>query len=175
MFIIILYCPYFCVYKSILTPTNQKYKIKDKYKIYKQKNIKVEEVLPIIKKFWKEKDTLIDEFCKINPYKFSDEEIDIIKEFKKGFRDIFIVIKFDPEYTMLTNNEKAFMIKGLNGNIDTIIPHESLPIIVITSLLPYKGKIVYDGIMASSSIEFDIETKKAMENDSTKLMKYYHL
>ena len=166
---------FFKLYFALLDYTNQKYKIKDKFKIYKQKDMKVEEVLPIINKFWKDKDSLIDEFCKINPYKFNDEEIDIIKEFKKGFRDIFIIVKFDPEYTMLTNSEKAFMVKGLNENIDNIIPYESLPMLAITSLLPYKGKIVYDGIIASSSIEFDIEIKKAMENDATKLMKYYHL
>ena len=60
-------------------------------------------------------------------------------------------------------DDKIYMIKGLNDNLDNIIPYENLPQIIITSIIPYKGYLVYDGIIQIVEEQYD------------KLMKYYHL
>ena len=53
-----------------------------------------------------------------NPYKFNKEELNVTSEFKKGFRDLVIIAKYEKEYTAVMNRNKTYMIKGLNDNID---------------------------------------------------------
>ena len=67
------------------------------------------------------------------------------------------------------------MVKGLHANIDEIIPNEKLPYIVKTSLIPFKGFIVYDGLFNSPSINMGINLKKSVAQDLSNFIKYYHL
>ena len=70
---------------------------------------------------------------------------------------------------------KIYMIKGLNDNLDNIIPYENLPQIIITSIISYKGYLVYDGIIQSYPISFGPGINQIVEEQYDKLMKYYHL
>ena len=67
------------------------------------------------------------------------------------------------------------MVKGLNDNIDNVIPNDELPYVVNTSLIPFKGFIVYDGLLASMPIQFGSDFGEMVDNEYHQLMKYYHL
>lgn len=166
---------YYKIYFGLLDYTNKKYNIKPKTKIYKSRRLDPRTILEVINRYWKEKDKLTDEFCDKNPYNFNEEEIKISKEFKKGIRGVFIIVEYDKEYTAVANKDKTYMIKGINTNIDRIIPYEELPYPVITTILPFKGDLIYDSILIPFDVEIGIDMKKAIREEYKKSMKYYHL
>lgn len=166
---------FYDLYFGLLDYTNQKYNIKPNYKIYKRKGINPNDIIEIVLKFWENKETIVDEFCKENPFRFNKEERNLVKEFKKGIRETFTLANYEEEYTALMTDNKIYMIKGLNDNLDNIIPYENLPQIIITSIIPYKGYLVYDGIIQSYPISFGPGINQIVEEQYDKLMKYYHL
>ena len=166
---------FYKIYFALLEFTNQKYKINNKVKIYNHNGINPFEIVDIVDKFWKNKDTIISEFCLDNHYKFSKEELDITSEFKKGIRDVFIISKYEREYTAFMEKSKIYMVKGLKDNIDNIIPYNELPYVTVTSIIPFKGNLVYDGMLQGINVKMGCEFDEMVENEYNSMMKYYHL
>ena len=129
----------------------------------------------IIEKLWENKDTIIDKFTKDNPYKFNQDEIKLVLEFKKGIRTNFIIDRFEEEYTPLMTNDKTYMVKGLYDNIDQVISYSKLPTFVTTAIIPFKENLIYDGLIQTVNISFGPEFSNLSDKQYNKLMKYYHL
>lgn len=166
---------FYKIYFGLLEFTNKKYAIRKNFKIYNSISIEPYKLKDIIDKFWENKDRIIFEFCKANPYKFNKEELKLASEFKKGFRTIVIIAKFEEEYTAFMTENKIYMVKGLNVNIDTIIPYKELPYPTITSIIPFKNVLVYDSLLIELSIQFGNGLYKVVESEYSKLPKYYHI
>lgn len=166
---------FYKIYFALLEFTNNKYKINTKLKIYKQLGINPYELKDIIDKFWENKDAIVVEFCMTNPYKFNKEELSIVSELKKGFRDLVIIAKYEKEYTAVMNKDKTYMIKGLNDNIDNIIYYQDLPQPVMTSIIPFKNVLVYDGLLMELGMKMGSGFEKVIDEEYSKSMKYYHL
>lgn len=166
---------FYKIYFALLEFTNNKYKVKPNLKIYNQKYIDPADIIDIIVKFWQEKDIIIQEFIKNNLYKFNSEELKITGEFKNGIYTMYIIVKFENEYTAFMLEDKAYMVKGINDNLDNIISYKDLPVVTTTAIIPFKGYLVYDGILQNYSINMGPNFSKMIERDYNKLMKYYHL
>lgn len=166
---------FYKIYFGLLEFTNDKYKIKNNMKIYNKLGINPYELKDIIEKFWGNKNVIVQEFCIANPYKFNKEELNIASEFKKGFRDLVIIARYEKEYTAVVTKDKTYMIKGLNDNIDNIISYQNLPQPVITSIIPFKGVLVYDGLLMEFGIQMDNNFDKIIEEEYSKSIKYYHI
>lgn len=166
---------FYKLYFRLLQYTNNKYKIKPKYNIIKQKKINPSDLTDIVNKFWKHKDNLVDEFCKNNPYLLNKEELDIVYEFKKGIRDNFIIVTFTKEYTAIMNMNKVYMIKGVTSNIDETVSYKSLPTFAETTILPFKDYLIYDGLFFSYPIDFGVGFRDTVYKEYSKAIKYYHL
>lgn len=86
-----------------------------------------------------------DEFIKENPYNFNEEEINVTKDFKKHVKSNFLmIVGFDKDYTkILAEDGKLYMVKGLRSNIDKVVSRELIPILISTTLIMFRGTIVY--------------------------------
>ena len=166
---------FYKIYFGLLDYTNQKYHIKEHFKIYRKKHINPYDLQNIIDKFWKNKKSIVTDFYTENPYHFNEEELDITHEFQKGFRDLVIIAKFEKEYTAVMTQNKVYMIKGVNANIDEIISYQDLPEPVMTSIIPFKNYLIYDGLLNSFPVKMGDGFTKAVAEDYEKSMKYYHL
>lgn len=166
---------FYKIYFGLLDFTNNKYKINTKLKIYNKLGLNPYELKDIVEKFWENKDAIVLEFCMANPYKFNKEELSITSEFKKGFRDLVIIAKYEKEYTAVMNRNKTYMIKGLNDNIDNIISYQNLPQTVMTSIIPFKNVLIYDGLLMELGIKMGTNFEKVIEKEYSKSIKYYHL
>ena len=164
---------FYKIYFGLLEFTNKKYKINEHLKIYNNNGIDPSEIVGIIDKYWENKEAVTLEFCLANPYKFSKEELSITAEFKKGIRDMFIVSKFELEYTAFMSDDKIYMVKGVKGNLDNVIPR--LPYVVVTSIIPFKENLVYDGILSGLDIKMFDGLSKLIEKEYNVMLKYYHL
>ena len=166
---------FYKIYFALLEFTNNKYIINPYIKIYNRNGINPYEIRDIVDMFWKNKDILTLEFCLANPYKFNKEELQLAAEFKKGFRDMFIVVKYEEEYTAIMNKDKVYMIKGINDNIDNVISYKDLPYPTYTSLIPFKNVLIYDGMFLGLDVNMGISFDKIIEEEYKNCMKYYHL
>ncbi len=166
---------FYKIYFALLEFTNKKYNMKNKIKIYNQNGINPYEINDIVDKYWENKDEITLEFCLANPYKFNNEELKIASEFKNGIRTMFFISRYELEYTAFMEKDKIYMVKGLNDNIDNIIPYKELPYITITSIIPFKGNLVYDGMLVGINVKIGNEFEKTIEKEYDSMMKYYHL
>ncbi|MGB9729898.1 MAG: hypothetical protein ACP5OK_07905 [Thermoprotei archaeon] len=93
---------------------------------------------------------LFDKFIKLNPPNFNEEELNIIRSWKKHHvHGKFILIKNTKDGAIFfeEKNNKAYLVKAITSSFNEILPFGP-PIIVETVLLPFKGKIIYDGLLS---------------------------
>ena len=166
---------FYKLYFALLEYTNNKYHLSNIKKIYKQNNLDPMDLYPINDYLWQYID-IIDNFIKDNSYKFNKEELTIIEGFKNSITDNFIIAGYDEEYTKLLNGEgKLYMIKGINCNIEEIIPSSELPIIINTTLLMFKDTIIFNSFFGTNNLKFGNDIKEFVIKEMKNVIKYYHL
>lgn len=167
---------FYDLFFAVLEYTNDNYKINQNItKIYKQKFLNPKALTKIIDFFCLDADKIINDFTKENKYNFNKEQLKIINEWKSVKRGSFIITKYEEDYAEFYDDEKIYMVKGVRCNIDQIIPYDNIPCIVETALLPFKGKIIYDGILEKTNISIGSGIIKHLNESSKNKIKYYHL
>ncbi|MEN6379846.1 MAG: hypothetical protein ABFD15_09755 [Methanofastidiosum sp.] len=119
--------------------------------------------------------SIIDEYINDNPYNLKDEELRIIRQWKNGICSNFFITKFEKEYTHMYDNEsgKSYGILSLNDPICQFIKYT--PSYVRTFLLPFKGRIVYDGLLNTNNVIFTGSTSKSIMSMYKKSIAKYGL
>ncbi len=167
---------FYNLYFSLLEYVNNKFRVNTSVKkIYKQEQLDPNQLMPIIEYLFKDKEKIIDAYLKDNPHNFDSEDLEKVSKFKQGIRGMFTIAKYEEDYTALLSSDRVYMIKGLNSNIDEVIPYHDIPCIVTTSLFPYDGVIVYDGLLSTYPISMGTSFAKMVEKEYNEDMKYYHL
>lgn len=168
---------FYKLYFALLEYVNKKHNIEPELKkIYKQEQLEPRQLIPINKYLWEHKEEL-DNFINENPYNFNEEELNNIKEFKSTIKSAhFIVTGFQREYTeILSEDGKLYMIKGIRSDLDEILNPNDLPLVISTTLLMFKNKIIYNGLIEETTIKFGNDIKQVILNEYDNAMKYYHL
>ena len=89
---------------------------------------------------------LIDQFIQTNPEKLEADALSIIATWKNFIRGDFFIERLLKKYSVfIDDKENVYAVLGLTDGLDTSIDKRDLPLRVQTILLPFKGKIVYDG------------------------------
>ena len=166
---------FYKLFFGILEFTNRKYHIVPGLKIYKTKKIDPRILVNVIDEFWNKKESILIEFAFANPFNFSDEEMKIVRDFRKGFKDLFIVVKYEEDYTMFLSKYSLFMVKGITCNIDEIIPNKELPVPIITAILPFKGQIVFDSVLTAQPIKIGATMRENIIEETNNNKKIYKL
>jgi hypothetical protein len=110
---------------------------------------------------------LIDQFIAENPFGFGSEESEVVRSWKHAVVGSFYIFRHLKHYTVFLSSEKvpkAFGVLALADPFgDLIGPH--LPRLIQTVLLPFQGKIVYDGLLSGYNLTFGGGIKR-MLNDT---------
>lgn len=169
---------YYKLYFALLEYTNNKYKIReDIKKIYKQEGLDANKLKDIDEVLWEKKEIIINQFIEENLYHFNKDELNDIKGFKRSIRsDQFVIVGFEKEYTKILSLKegKIYMVKGIRGDIQKIVRGD-LPIIITTTLLMFKDKIIYNGFFSEINLRFGNELKKEIIKEMKSAMTYYHI
>ena len=88
---------------------------------------------------------------------------------------MFIICRFELEHTAFMELDRIYMVKGIYDNIDTLVSYEVLPKAVITSIIPFKNTLIYDGILSGLPLDLGVNFEKELEKKYNLIMKYYHL
>jgi hypothetical protein len=115
---------------------------------------------------------LIDEFVQLNPFGFDTEELEIVQSWKCALVGSFYVFRYLKRYTVFLSGAeepRAFGVLALADPMEAVIGPD-LPVLAQTVLLPFKDRIVYDGLFATYPILFGGGIKR-MLNDTYKRAK----
>lgn len=98
----------------------------------------------------------IDEFINSeSSQELDSNEIKIISSWKHFEKGRFFIYKHLKKHSIFLNdadNGKAFAVTGISTPLEDMFPHT--PILVEAVLIPFKDRIIYDGLMRKYSIHF---------------------
>lgn len=95
--------------------------------------------------------TVAKSFIEVNPFYLDSEEIAIIQQWEKHIKGDFLLERFLKSYSVFIaqDSDNVYGVLGLHEPLSEIIDKRTLPVCVEAILLPFKGKIIYDGILKS--------------------------
>ncbi len=99
---------------------------------------------------------IVEDFIQKNPRGFSAQELEIVKGWGQAMMDQFIVYKHLKNYSLflLEKNKQLFAVLGLKDPLLEILPKQSLPTMIQTVIIPFRDKIVYDGLLSIYNVSF---------------------
>lgn len=97
---------------------------------------------------------LIDSFIKENPQKFSDDKLSIIAKWKHFVAGEFYIERLLKKYAIFISNDRVYAVLALYDAFDEMYHRSRLPVLVKAVLLPFKGKIIYDGLLQGYNVFF---------------------
>ena len=142
---------------------NQKLKIHTHIKnIDEYVDCTTEEKFEVRKALYADK-KLIDSFVKENPQNFSEENLSIVSNWKNLIEGEFHIERYLKSYAVLIEENDVYAVLGLYQGFDELVHRSRLPLYVRTVLLPFKGKIVYDGLFQPYNVFFGGGIKRRLK------------
>lgn len=112
---------------------------------------------------------LIDAFTSENPADLPEDELDIVRSWQHLVAGKFYAFRELKKHTVFlssTDPVTAYGVLALSQPFEELIgPY--LPVMTQTVLLPFKGKIVYDGLISRFSISFGSGIKRMLSESFT--------
>ena len=100
---------------------------------------------------------LIDEFVRDNPANLKADDLEIVGSWIHALPGKFYIFRYLKKHTIFLASggspNKAYGVLGLADPLEEVIG-PSLPRLVTTVLLPFQGKIIYDGLVSGYNITF---------------------
>ncbi len=106
---------------------------------------------------------LIDSFIRENPQNLSKENLSIVSNWKNFIGGDFHIERFLKRYTVFIKGSDVYGVLGLNQEFEELIHRSRLPLYVQTVILPFKGKIVYDGLFQAYNFYFGGGIKRELK------------
>ena len=92
-----------------------------------------------------------------NPRGFTADELAVIASWRGFILGDFYIVRFLKRYAVFLNTgspPRAYGVLGLHGSIEELVGFLRPPIYVKAVLLPFQGRIVYDGVLEPAQIFF---------------------
>jgi len=118
---------------------------------YARLNLKAK--TPVREALWDHPE-LIDAYTQANPNGLPAEEVAIISQWKHFVKGSFFVFRYLKDYAVFIGDTQIYAVKALFDPFDEVIPNYALPVQIDTVLLPFKRRIIYDGMVHIYSIAF---------------------
>ncbi len=108
--------------------------------------------------------TLIEQYVQENPDRLSEDKLAIVGQWKKFILREFYIERHLKSYSIfIDGDDNVYGVIGLYESLGDIIHKSYLPAYVKTILLPFKGHVIYDGLIQSSSIFFGSGIKSELK------------
>jgi hypothetical protein len=98
---------------------------------------------------------LIDTFIQANPDHLSADQLAMVAEWKRFVADDFYIERLLKKYAVFIGSDnKVYAVLGLYDAFEDMFHPRQLPRYVKAVLLPFQGKIVYDGLLQGYNVFF---------------------
>ena len=118
---------------------------------------------------------LIQQFVEENPHQLAEEELAIVESWRHQVTGRFYLIRTLKNYSVFLSAKDphiAYGVLALSQPFEEML-RQDLPVMIETVLLPFRNKIVYDGILAPYSVSFGPGLRRSL-NESYKDAKERH-
>ena len=108
---------------------------------------------------------LIDTFIAANPASLSAEDLEIVSSWRHLVSGRFIALRQLKKYMVLLAcdaKSTAYGVTGLVDPLELVIPMP-LPAMIETVLLPFRDKIIYDGVVSAFNVTFGPGSRRGFE------------
>ena len=115
---------------------------------------------------------LLDEFVAANPDNLPQGHLEIARTWRHFRAGTFYILRYLKKYTIFLDSgdpPRAYGVLGLHIDFDEILPMRP-PIMVEAVLLPFRDRIVFDGILKPYNIYFGGGIKRSL-NEAYRLAK----
>lgn len=126
-----------------------------------------EEKFAVRNALW-ENPELIDAYVGENPDGLSPEELSIVSKWKGFVRGKFYIFRYLKNHAIFMGESKVYGVLGLYESFDDVFHGWPVPIFVETVLLPFKEKIIYDGLCQRYNIQFGSGIRSGLNEDYMK-------
>lgn len=98
---------------------------------------------------------LIEAYTQENPDALPAEELEIVRKWKGFIKGSFFILRHLKKGSIfIGKDDQVYAVHGIQDPLDEVIPSYALPQMVEAVLLPFKGQIIYDGLLAGYRVHF---------------------
>ncbi len=103
---------------------------------------------------WKDT-TLIETYARENPDALPADELEIIRKWKNSIKGRFFILRHLKKGSIFIGNDnQVYSVHGIQDPLEEVVPSYALPQMVEAVLLPFKGQIIYDGLLSGYRVHF---------------------
>lgn len=116
-------------------------------------NLATEKKAKVREALWKNPE-MFEAYVQENPHALSANELDILSRWRNRFvKGTFYIFRHLKKGSLfIGDKDKVYMVIGLKTELDEVIPTYALPHMVEAVLLPFKGMLIYDGLLPGYNI-----------------------
>ncbi|MEW5848449.1 MAG: hypothetical protein AB2A00_06520 [Myxococcota bacterium] len=120
--------------------------------------------------FW-EDPSLLKDFIRTNPFGLSADEMEDVGRFRHAVRGRFFVERCLKDHAVLVaagEQRAVYAVIGLTEPIDEFLARRTpmpLPILVEAALVPFRGRITWDGLVSFHSIHFGPGIRRDLKDE----------
>ena len=120
-----------------------------------QGSIDVQDAYKVATAVWAD-DALRHGFIKENPARLPPEDLALARSWDRRVAGDFYIFRFLKKYTVLIDQSEYARVYGVLGLVSPIedVIRGPLPILARMTLLPFDGRITYDGLLAPYNVYF---------------------
>ncbi len=111
---------------------------------------------------------LIDEFVRDNPANLKAEDLEIVQSWKHAQVGSFYIFRHLKNHTVFLGSgdpqQRAYGVLGLADSFEELIG-PNLPRLMTAVLLPFRGRIIYDGLLTGYNIIFGSGIKRRLNEE----------
>lgn len=126
-------------------------------------NYSVEEKYPIRNALY-ENIELVENYIKDNISDLSDFDKEIIRGFKYFKKGTFYVVKLSKKYAFFLSDKYVYGVYALNDPFQMFWGN-NLPVMIEAILLPFNGKIIYDGMIQTYPVHLGRGISSSIKNN----------
>lgn len=109
--------------------------------------------LDVRNELWEDPE-LISAYVRENPDHLSAEKLQIIENWTRFIKGSFFILRHLKKGSIFIKDDKVYSVHGIQDPLEEVIPSHALPQMMEAVLLPFKGNIVYDGLLMGYRVHF---------------------
>ena len=131
--------------------TNSEHQIVSSFKspeIYSSES-SIEDKMEVRQYLFNNIESIVKSFTKKNPFNLVEEKLLIIHSWQKYIQGNFFIERLLKKYAIFIrqDSDEVYGVLGLYESLSEVINKRNLPVCVQVILLPFQGKIIYDGLL----------------------------
>jgi len=125
-------------------------------------NDSLEKIMKIRNHIFLKEISIIDNYIQLNPDNLIQEELEILKNWKKAIPcEKAILFKHTNEHSLFLVKNNVYAIKGLMDSFKEIFDNYT-PVFIDLTILPFKNKLVHEGLFVPYNISFGKSMKDGL-------------